>query len=90
MRVVGEDVENKIYNIKEALAMAYDRGLDLVEISPNAQPPVCKIVDYQKFLYELKKKQKDQKANSQKVVVKEIRWDRKPTTTTSISSSTTR
>lgn len=73
VRVVGENIESKIYNIKEALEMAYERGLDLVEISPNAQPPVCKIVDYQKFLYELKKKQKDQKANSQKVVVKEIR-----------------
>ncbi len=73
VRVVGENIEPKIYNIKEALEMAYERGLDLVEISPNAQPPVCKIVDYQKFLYELKKKQKDQKSNSSKVVVKEIR-----------------
>lgn len=58
---------------KSALKLAYDRGLDLVEISPNAEPPVCKVVDYQKFLYEQKKKQKEAKANAQKTVIKEIK-----------------
>ena len=53
--------------------MAYDEGLDLVEISPNANPPVCKMIEYQKFLYEIKKKQKEMKANSTKIVIKEIR-----------------
>jgi len=56
------------------LSRADDLGLDLVEISPNADPPVCKIVDYQKFLYQLKKKEKEVKANTVKVVVKEIRF----------------
>ncbi len=73
VRVVGEGIEPKIYNIKDALELAYENKMDLVEISPNANPPVCKIIDYQKFLYELKKKQKEQKANSTKVVLKEIR-----------------
>lgn len=54
--------------------MAYEAGLDLVEISPNATPPVCKIVDYKKFLYEQKKKQKEIKAKTQKTVIKEIRF----------------
>lgn len=53
--------------------MAYNQGLDLVEISPNANPPVCKIIEYQKFLYEIKKKQKEMKAKSTKIVIKEIR-----------------
>ncbi len=73
VRVVGEDIESGIYNIKDALNMADEMGLDLVEISPNANPPVCKIVDYQKLLYEQKKKQKELKAKSAKIVVKEIR-----------------
>jgi translation initiation factor IF-3 len=73
VRVVGENVEVNIYNLKEALAIAAEQGLDLVEISPNANPPVCKIIDYKKFLYELKKRQKEQKAKSAKVVLKEIR-----------------
>ena len=73
VRVVGEEIESGIFNIKDALEMAEDMGLDLVEISPNASPPVCKIVDYKKFLYERKKKQKEIKAKSAKVVVKEIR-----------------
>lgn len=60
--------------MKEALAMAEGLGLDLVEISPNADPPVCKITDYQKFLYQQKKKQKEMKAKAVKVVVKEIRF----------------
>jgi translation initiation factor IF-3 len=73
VRVVGENVEQGIYNFKDALAMAQRLELDLVEISPTANPPVCKITDYKKFLYELKKKQKEIKAKSAKIVVKEIR-----------------
>jgi translation initiation factor IF-3 len=73
VRVVGENIEPGIYNIKEALDLADQQGLDLVEISPKASPPVCKIVDYKKFLYERKKKQKEIKAKTAKVVVKEIR-----------------
>lgn len=73
VRVVGENVQIGIYNIKDALRMAEEQGLDLVEISPTANPPVCKVVDYKKFLYEKKKKQKELKAKSAKIVVKEIR-----------------
>jgi translation initiation factor IF-3 len=73
VRVVGENVVVGIYNIKEALRLAEEQDLDLVEISPTANPPVCKVVDYKKFLYEKKKKQKEIKANSAKIVVKEIR-----------------
>ena len=73
MRVVGEGVETGIYSLREALKMAEEAELDLVEISPNANPPVCKLVDYQKLLYEQKKKQKEIKAKSAKIVVKEIR-----------------
>lgn len=74
VRVVGENVEQGIYSIHDALKMAEDQGLDLVEISPTAEPPVCRIIDYQKFLYQQKKRQKEQKAKSTKVVVKEIRF----------------
>jgi len=73
VRVVGENVKIGIYNIKDALRIADEQDLDLVEISPSANPPVCKVVDYKKFLYERKKKQKEIKANSAKIVVKEIR-----------------
>ena len=73
VRVVGEGMEPTIYNTKDAIKLAYDEGLDLVMISPTANPPVCKIIEYQKYLYELKKKEKERKANSTKVVVKEIR-----------------
>lgn len=66
-------MEPEIISTKDALAIAEERGLDLVEIAPAANPPVCKILDYKKFLYELKKKQKDIKANAAKIVVKEIR-----------------
>ena len=59
VRVVGENVEAGVYPLKEALAMAEAAGADLVEISPNADPPVCRIIDYSKFLYQLKKKQKE-------------------------------
>ena len=73
VRVVGEGMEPTIMNTKEALRRAYDEGLDLVMISPTANPPVCKIIEYQKFLYEQKKREKERKANSSKVVIKEIR-----------------
>lgn len=73
MRVVGDNVENGIYSIREAQQMATNQDLDLVEISPAANPPVCKIIDYKKFLYDKKKKQKEIKAKTAKVVVKEIR-----------------
>ena len=73
IRVVGEGIESKVYKIGEALRMAEDSDLDLVEISPNADPPVCKLVDYKKFLYEQKKKQKELKSKQLKVTIKEIR-----------------
>ena len=74
VRVVGENVQVGIYPIDEALRMAEDQGLDLVEISPKADPPVCKIIDYSKFKYEQKKKQKEMKAKAHKTVMKEIRF----------------
>ncbi|MEQ8624285.1 MAG: translation initiation factor IF-3 [Vicingaceae bacterium] len=74
VRVVGEGVEQGVYPIREALKMAEEQELDLVEISPNAAPPVCKIIDYKKFLYEQKKRQKEMKSKAVKVVVKEIRF----------------
>jgi translation initiation factor IF-3 len=75
VRLVGENIENPgVYSTSEALKMADMQGLDLVEISPSADPPVCKIIDYQKFLYQQKKKQKEIKAKTVKVVVKEIRF----------------
>ena len=74
VRVVGDDVEQGVYPTRQALQMAQDLGLDLVEISPTAKPPVCRITDYKKFLYQQKKKQKEQKAKTVKVVVKEIRF----------------
>jgi len=72
--VVGEDIKVDVYPVQQAIKMAQDQGLDLVEISPNADPPVCKIVDYSKFKYEQKKKQKEIKAKALKVVLKEIRF----------------
>ena len=75
VRVVGENIDSPgVIPIKRALEMADNLELDLVEISPNADPPVCKIIDYQKFLYQQKKKQKEIKARTAKVVVKEIRF----------------
>jgi translation initiation factor IF-3 len=74
VRVVGENVEVGIYDINKARKMAEDQSLDLVEISPKADPPVCKIVDYSKFKYEQKKKQKEIKAKAHKTVLKEIRF----------------
>lgn len=74
VRLVGDNVEQGIYPIEKALRLAEQQELDLIEISPNAEPPVCRILDYQKFLYQQKKRQKEQKAKSTKVVVKEIRF----------------
>ena len=74
VRLVGDNVEQGVFPTSQALKMAEDQGLDLVEISPNAAPPVCRVIDYQKFLYQQKKRQKEQKAKSVKVVVKEIRF----------------
>ena len=74
VRLVGDNVEAGIYPIQKALEMAEELELDLVEISPNAEPPVCKILDYQKFLYQQKKKQKEIKAKATKIVIKEIRF----------------
>lgn len=74
VRLVGDNVETGVYPIQQALQIADDLGLDLIEISPNAEPPVCKILDYSKFLYQQKKRQKEQRAKATKVVVKEIRF----------------
>jgi translation initiation factor IF-3 len=74
VRLVGDNVEVGVYDTQTAQRMAQDQGLDLVEISPQADPPVCKIIDYNKFLYEKKKKEKDMKANSKVSEVKEIRF----------------
>lgn len=71
---MGDNVDVGVYPTKRALQIANDMGLDLVEISPNAEPPVCKAIDYKKFLYEQKKREKQKKANTVKVVVKEIRF----------------
>ena len=74
VRVVGEEIETQVISIQDALRLADKMELDLVEISPNADPPVCKIIDYQKYLYQQKKKQKELKAKATKIVVKEIRF----------------
>ena len=74
MRLVGENVEQGVYKTSDALRLADQLELDLVEISPNADPPVCKIMDYKKFVYEQKKREKVLKAKSSQVVVKEIRF----------------
>lgn len=74
VRVVGEDIEVQVMSIQDALKLADKMELDLVEISPNADPPVCKVVDFQKFLYQQKKKQKETKAKATKIIVKEIRF----------------
>jgi len=72
--LVGDNVEPGIYALRDALRMAEDQELDLVEIAPQAEPPVCKVIDYKKFLYDQKRRQKEIKANASKVVVKEIRF----------------
>lgn len=74
VRVVGEDAESSVMQTRDALRLAQQQGVDLVEISPNADPPVCRIIDYSKFLYQQKKRQKELKAKQVKVEVKEIRF----------------
>lgn len=74
VRLVGENVEPGIYSIQEAQRMAQEKSLDLVEISPQADPPVCRIIDYNKFLYDKKKKEKEMKAKAKISEVKEIRF----------------
>lgn len=74
VRLVGDNVETGVYSTDEAKKIARDLELDLVEISPNANPPVCKIIDYKKFLYEKKRKEKDMKSNAKQSEVKEIRF----------------
>ena len=74
VRLVGDNVEVGIYSVQDALKQAQEQGLDLVEISPNVDPPVCKIIDYNKFLYDKKRKEKEMKAKSKASEVKEIRF----------------
>jgi|TARA_X000000950_G_scaffold272891_1_gene356044 translation initiation factor IF-3 len=74
IRLVGGNVQNDIVSLSEALKIAEHQGLDLVEISPKAKPPVCKVIDYKKFLYEQKKKAKEIKQNQVKTSIKEIRF----------------
>ena len=74
VRLVGDNVEQGIYSYEEAMRIADAQNLDLVEISATADPPVCRVIDYQKFLYQKKRKEKEQKQNSKKVEIKEIRF----------------
>jgi translation initiation factor IF-3 len=74
VRLVGENIEQGVYSREEALRMATEQEVDLVEISGNAVPPVCRVIDYKKFLYDQKKKQKEIKAKQVNVTVKEIRF----------------
>ena len=74
VRIVGDDIESAVYPIAQALKLAEEHDADLVEISPNAVPPVCRIIDYSKFLYQLKKRAMEQKSKQVKVNVKEIRF----------------
>ncbi len=72
--MVGENIDTGIFSLEEALKIAEEQEMTLVEISPNANPPVCKVIDFQKFIFEQKKKQKELKSKQQKVVIKEIRF----------------
>lgn len=74
VRLVGDNVEQGIYTYQQAMRIADEQNLDLVEISATAVPPVCRIIDYQKFLYQKKRKEKEQKQNSKKIEIKEIRF----------------
>lgn len=74
VRLVGDNIETGVYKTTEARRLAEEQELDLVEISPNAEPPVCKIMDYGKFLYQQKKREKELKAKSSQITVKEIRF----------------
>lgn len=74
VRIVGDDVESEVMPTRQALQLAQQKGVDLVEISPNAVPPVCRLINYSKFLYQQKKRQKELKAKQVKIEVKEIRF----------------
>ncbi len=74
VRIVGDDIESSVVSVSRALQIAEQMGVDLVEISPNAEPPVCRLIDYSKFIYQQKKHQKEIKAKQVKVDVKEIRF----------------
>ena len=74
VRIVGDNIESKVYPIAQALRIAEEHEADLVEISPTAQPPVCRVIDFSKFLYQQKKRQKEMKAKQVKTEVKEIRF----------------
>ena len=74
VRLVGDDVESTVMPTHKAIQLAEQKGVDLVEISPNAQPPVCRLIDYSKFLYQQKKRQKELKAKQDKIEVKDIRF----------------
>ena len=74
VRIVGDNIESKVYPLAQALRIAEEHEADLVEISPTAQPPVCRVIEYSKFLYQLKKRQKEMKAKQVKTEVKEIRF----------------
>jgi translation initiation factor IF-3 len=74
VRLVGEEIEPGLYSIEDALKISKDLEMDLVEIVANADPPVCRVIDYKKFLYDQKKKQKEMKAKASKIVVKEVRF----------------
>lgn len=74
VRVTGEDIESAIYPLNKALEMAQEQDLDLVEISPKAVPPVCRIIDYNKFLYEKRKKEKEIKSKAKQTIIKDIRF----------------
>lgn len=74
VRIVGDDIESAILSTREALQLAEQKGVDLVEISPNAEPPVCRLIDYSKFIYQQKKRQKEMKAKQTKIEIKEIRF----------------
>ncbi|MBR5893304.1 MAG: translation initiation factor IF-3 [Bacteroidaceae bacterium] len=74
VRIVGDDIESMVLPTSKALRMAEEKGVDLVEISPTANPPVCRLIEYSKFIYQQKKRQKEQKAKQVKIEVKEIRF----------------
>ena len=74
VRIVGDGIEPKVVPTREALQLAENMGVDLVEISPTATPPVCRLIEYSKFLYQIKKKAKEMKAKQQKIEIKEIRF----------------
>ena len=74
VRIVGDDIESQVLSTRDALHIAEQKGVDLVEISPNADPPVCRLIDYSKFIYQQKKRQKEMKAKQVKIDVKEIRF----------------